>query len=398
MAPDGVNGTCARPCVRVRTRVRTRMPDVARAVAAVVALAIAVACVPFARTMPTSGFPAVASYLGAADRAPARDEAVDTSPDVVWRRRIGRGTLGLPAVGERVTIVATVDRWLYAIDTRTGVVLWRRRGDSPFGAGPVVGGGLIVSGSEGQYGRVAANRLTDGRRRWFIRIGDVAAPLTIAGGSVYGITSAGLAFAARLEDGRMLWRREIGPGRAAPVILGDRVAYVTMTDTIAVLDAVRGTLVARATLPLSTRAAPTRLDDSTLVLADPGGGLLAVAVPDGHVRWRVETSRPVLGPAVLARDTLFALTTECTLWRVPVAAPSAADSVAIPDCVTEAAPTVLRDGVLVASVRGEVILFDPRTRRRVFTRSVRGALRHPPLVLDGQILVAPTLGEVVSFR
>jgi outer membrane protein assembly factor BamB len=379
-------------------RARTPMRAVTRLLACALVVTVTVACVPFARSMPTSGFPAVASYLGAADRAPARDETVDTTPDVIWQRRIGRGTLGLPAVGERVTVVATVDRWLYALDTRNGQVLWRRRGDSPFGAGPVVGEGLIVSGSEGQYGRVAANRLSDGRRRWFIRIGDVAAPLTLAGGSVYGITSAGLAFAARVSDGRVLWRREIGPGRAAPVILGDRVAYVTMTDTLAVLDAVRGTVVARATLPLSTRAAPTRLDDSTLVLADPAGGLVAIAVPDGRVRWRVETSRPVLGPAVLARDTVFALTTECTLWRVPVAAPTAADSVAIPDCVTEAAPAVLRDGVLVASVRGEVILFDPGTRRRVFTRTVRGALRHPPLVLDGQILVAPTLGEVVSFR
>lgn len=367
-------------------------------VAALVPVALA-ACVSFSRDMPTTGHPEVRTYLSRPDRAPAREETVDTAPRELWRAKLGRpGTLGLPAVGERVMVLATPDRWLYALDTRTGRLLWRRRGDAPHGAGPIVAGGLVFTGGEGPYGRVTASRIRDGRRRWVLRVGDVTAPLTWADGTLYGVSSAGIAFAARAADGHLLWRREIGPARAAPVVLGTHVAFVTITDTLATLDAASGAVVERATLATSTAAAPTVLDDSTIVLADPAGGVFALAVPSGRERWRVATGAPVLGPAVLARDTAFALTTSCTLWRVPLAAPAAADSIAIPDCVTEAAPTVLRDGVLVASVRGELILFDPRERRRVFTRTVRGHLQHPPLVLNGQIIVAPSLGEVVSFR
>jgi hypothetical protein len=94
---------------------------------------------------------------------------------------------------------------------------------------------------------------------------------------------------------------------------------------------------------------------------------------------------------------VFALASDCTLWAVPLADPTRADSTGV-GCVTEAAPTLVRGGVLVATVTGDVIFFDRTARRRVWTRTVRGPLRHPPLVRHGQILVAPTLGEVVSFR
>ena len=403
MAPDGVNGTRGRPkaradAARAVVLLRARLSARARA-AAFATMLVGSGCVPFAHDMPTVGFPDARTYLGSPDRAPARDETVDSAPTQLWHTRLGRGgTLGLPAVGERVIMLTTPDRWLYALDTRSGKVLWRRRGEAPFGAGPIVAEGLVFTSGEGQYGRVMASRVSDGHQRWVLRLGDIASPLTYVAGTVYGVTSAGLAFAAHAADGKVLWRREIGPARATPVVMGARVAFVTITDTLTTLDAAAGTVVSRATLPTSTRAAPTPIDDSTLVLADPGGSLIAITVPSGRVQWRVATGAPVLGPAVVARDTAFALTTGCTLWRVPLRAPATADSTAIPDCVTEAAPTVLRDGVLVASVRGEVILYVPRARRRIFTRSVRGQLQQPPLVLHGQIIVAPSLGEVVSFR
>ena len=389
MPSDGVNGT-PRACRAPRAHAWRCLT--------IAALGAFTSCATFAHDAPTVGLPQVHGYLGGADRAPARDETVDSAPNQLWRASLRRGTLGLPAMGARMIVVSTTDRWLYAIDSRNGKLIWRRRADTPFGAGPLVAEGRVLSGSEGPMGRLTASRLSDGKRVWSHTLGDIGAPLAYAGGTVYGVTSAGVAFATRVSDGRVLWRHEIGPARAEPVVLGKHVAFVTLTDTLATLDAADGRVVNRATLPTSTTSAPTRLDDSTIVLSDPTGGVMALSVPAGRVLWRVATGTPVLGPAVLARDTLFALAADCTLWRIPVGAIAAADSVGIPECVTEAAPLVLRDGVLVASVRGEVILFDPALRRRVFTRTVRGQLQQPPSVLNGQIVIAPALGEIVSFR
>jgi outer membrane protein assembly factor BamB len=164
-----------------------------------------------------------------------------------------------------------------------------------------------------------------------------------------------------------------------------------------VLDAASGKVEVRAALPATAVAPLARLDDSTVVLASPMGSVLAVALASGRVRWEVHTGAPVSGAPAVADDTVFALTNTCTLWAIPVAAPTQPDTSAV-GCVTEAGPTIVRNGVLVATVRGEVIYFDRAAGRRVWTRSVRTEVRQPPAVHNGQIIVAPILGPIVSFR
>ena len=356
------------------------------------------ACVFRPKDVPRDARIDVASYQGGAARAGTAGETVDTAPREQWRVRLGRGTLGLPAIGERMGAVATVDRFVYAFDLRNGRTYWRHRADAPYGpAGVLAGGGRLFAATEGNNGRVVAIDLRSGRRRWSARVGDVASPMVLSGEVLYGVTTTGFAFALRASDGDRLWTQEVGPSRSSLVLLGDRLAVVTLRDTLATLDRATGRLELRATLPTSAIAPPARLDDSTLVVPSPDGALLGIGVPTGALRWRVATGEAVAGAPVVARDTVWAMTTGCLLWRIPVRAPAEADSTRV-GCVTQAGPTVVAGGVLVATVGGDVIYFDAAARRRVWTRSVRGPLRQPPAVRRGQIVVAPTLGDVVSFR
>ena len=40
-------------------------------------------------------------------------------------------------IGERVTVISSVDRWVYALDTRSGELFRRFRGTDAFGVGPL---------------------------------------------------------------------------------------------------------------------------------------------------------------------------------------------------------------------------------------------------------------------
>jgi len=347
--------------------------------------------------VPADADPDVPDYLGDVRRAPSAEEVIDTAPARVWSADVGRGSVGAPAVGDRVTAVTTVDRWVYALDTRTGRTFWRYRGDAPYGAGPAIGDGRVYVASEGRDGRLTALSLRDGKRRWRVRVGDVAGPIVLHEGTVYGATQDGTAFAYAAADGQRRWTRSVGPTRSSPLVAGSRLAIVTLTDSLIVLEAASGAVLGRSGLPSSTLAPLALIDDSTLAMASPAGGLLAVGVPGGRVRWHIPTGAPIFGAPSVWRDTVFALTNRCTLWAVPAANPAGADTAAI-GCVAVAGPTIVRDGVLVAAVGGEVIYFDRRRRRRVWSRAVQGELRHPPIVRRQQIVVAPASGAVVSFR
>lgn len=355
------------------------------------------ACSLFERhTAPASGND-VREYLGAAARRTALPDRVDDQPRVIWEAPGGRGSAGAVAAGERVIGLTTIDRRVVALDTRTGRLFWQWRGGNTFAAGPAIGDGMLFAASEGEGGTVTALVLSSGRRLWYHRVGDVRSPLVLRHGRVYGATTAGAVFAFDAVSGRRAWMYRIGPTRTGPAVLGDRVVIVTTTDSLVVLDAGTGRQVTRAALPATSVAPLATLDDSTIVLAAPTGSVVAVAIPGGDVRWQVATGGALFGAPVVSRDTVFALTNECALWAIPVAEPHSATSVPL-GCVTKTAPAIVRDGVLVATVGGTLELYGRPGGRLRWADTLRSEIRHPPMIVNGQIIVAPTIGDVVSYR
>ena len=361
------------------------------------ALVPLVACAVTFRDVPRDGVNDVPTYLGGATRALAADVEIDTAPQLAWHTTDIRGTVGVPAVGERVTAVSTVDRWVYALDTRTGQVFWRHRARAQVATGPLMVEGLVLFATQGREGLIEAVDLYTGKRRWQAEVGDVASPLVARDGYLYGATQSGAVFALSIRDGSRRWRAGGAPTTSGPLLAGDRVVVATLRDTLVVLELETGRTIRRSRLPATTVAPLALINDSTVALASPAGALLALDIPSGRVRWRVDTSAPIFGAPVVARDTVFALSNDGNLWAVPVGDSAGLVRASI-GVTTVAAPTILRHGVLVATVDGHVIYFDRVTGRRVWMRRAGGEFRHPPIVARGQIVVAPILGDVQSFR
>lgn len=369
-------------------------------------LASGAACGGHARRVPAAAID-VREYLGGPERAAGADESLSRDPREVWRTSPGRGTLGAVALGDSVVVVASVDRWVSALSTRDGRTYWRRRLDAPIASGVLVADGRVYAAEQSAAGKVVALRLRDGKRLWRRGVGGVSSPLLVAGGDVYGVSRAGTAFALRADDGRPRWQRRLGAGsRSGPIAVGGRIALVTVVDTLVVLDPATGRIELSRGLGDGVDAPLARIDDTTLAVASPGGSIAAVRLRDGATLWRVRTGAPVFGAPVVRRDTVYALSNRCTLWAVPATNPSAADTMAVSDdggerhlpCTTVAAPGLTRDGVLVATIGGALLLVDRGAHRTVWSRQLPGELRHPPAIRNGTIVVAPLLGDVVSYR
>lgn len=371
-----------------------------RRTAAAIAMAAAVSsmsCSLWQRDVAPANGGDVRDYLGASARRHAEPERIDPDPDVVWRAPAGRGSAGAPALGERVTVLTTVDRRVVALDTRTGKLLWQWRGANTFAAGPVMGDGAVYVASEGNSGTLTALSLSSGRRRWYHRVGDVGSPITLRHGRIYGATTSGFAFAYEAASGRRAWTYRVGPTRSGPLVVGEHVVIVTTNDSVLVLEAATGRVASRSQLPGSSVAPPALVDDSTVAVTTPGGSVHAVAVPGGGVRWQVTTDAPIFGAPVVSRDTIFALTNDCVFWTIPVAQPETSVHTSL-GCVTKAGPALVRDGVLVATVAGTLALYDRPDGRLRWADTLDSEIRHPPMVLNGQIVVAQTVGDVVSYR
>jgi hypothetical protein len=336
-------------------------------------------------------------YLLTPTRAPSVGETVAGEPRPVWRANTGRGVSSLPAVSSRVTLVTSTDRWIYALDTRSGATYWRRRGDGVFSVGPVASGGRVFVASEGTGGRVTALRLSDGGRIWQTRVGDVASPIAFRDSVLYVVNDEGLAFALGESAGHTIWKRSTGPSRSGPLVTSQYVVIATLRDSLIVLDRSTGTIVGTHSLPAGTAAPLALMDDTTVVITSPRGSIAAMSIRSGHVSWTVEANEAIPGAPVVHRDTVFAVGTSCTLLRVPHHAPNVVRRDSVADCVTVAPPLVLSDGVLVATLSGGITYISRRTNTR-WSKHIGGPLRHPPLVLDRQIVVATLNGDIFGLR
>jgi outer membrane protein assembly factor BamB len=375
----------------------TRARVTVKLIAATLALGGLVSCTTVSGRVPREGNNDVLEYLGSPHRSRNPSEIADTNPTVVWRQDGGRGTLGAVAMGERLTLITSLDRFVTALNTRDGTRHWRYRGVNPYGTGPLVAEGRVFVATEGDPGVVTAINLYNGRRRWQRRVGDVAAPMAFRNGTVFVSTQTGSVAALRSDNGKVKWSRSGMPSKSGPLVVAGKVVLMSITDTLFVLDATTGVTVSKTALGLSTIAPLAAIDDSTAVMTSPAGMVVAFAIPSGQVRWRQPTQGPVVGAPVVARDSVFAVTSDGVLWIIPARNGEGARSMAMA-CQSVAAPAVVRDGVIVATVDGRLLYFNTASGRTVWTRNVGGEMRHPPMILNGQMIVMPVSGKVVSYR
>ena len=361
-----------------------------------VALLCITACAVTFRDVPRAGINEVRDYLGSPTRTPAELEHIDAEPQTAWTAPAGRGITGAPAVGERVTVVASVDRWVYALDTRSGELFWRFRGSDGFGVGPVMGGGAIYVATETGDGVVTSIDVHSGKRRWQARIGRTASPMVLRDSLLYVATQGGFLVALNVADGTTRWARAAGASRAGPLVTRSFVALPGISDSLFVFEAVTGRPITRARIPGAVLAPLALISDSLIAATSPGGLVFTLALPAATVGWQVDTREPIPGGPAVYRDTVFVITNGCSFWQLPVA--SAASEPRKLGCRTRTGPTILRDGVLVATIDGELQYHARSGASRPWTLTIGGELLHPPVVQHGQIVVAPVLGDVMSYR
>lgn len=104
------------------------------------------------------------------------------SGTVIWARYVD--SCGESAVTVSGSMLYVSGCNVYALSAGTGTVLWHSTHFGPSITAPAVAAGLVVAGSQGNYGGLAAFDANSGRRVWLANE-FVQAPATVANGVVY---------------------------------------------------------------------------------------------------------------------------------------------------------------------------------------------------------------------
>ncbi len=354
------------------------------------------ACVTVARPAPESQEHSWRAYLGSSERATPVPATLSGDPAPLWRVTVNRGVVGAPAVTESLVVLSRQDRTVTVLDRRTGAMMWERNLSHDLGSGPLVDYDRIYVATLHSDGRVYALGLPRGRTEWSTKVGDVAAPLVVHDTRLYAATTEGEVAALSTTSGDPDWRARVGGAvRAAPLVAGGAVIVATTDDSLYLLDRSTGAVRVRRATEGAVLAAPA-LADSVVLVGTTTGRVEGCDTATLAPRWTVETGSGIVGSVAVQRDTAFVLTEAGALWRIPLAAPARATSLAL-GIVARAGPMPVAGGVLLAAVDGRLLLVDGAGATR-WSAQLRAPVLAPPLVDGGLILAVSERGEVVAFR
>ncbi len=316
------------------------------------------------------------------------------SLSLAWKYNTKGPIFSSPAVAKGIVYIGSRDKYLYALDAKTGAKRWRYATGGQINTAPAVADGIVYVGADKLYalksgqllwsyatgvttpvvsggtvyagnGILSALDATSGALRWSFAVGSagfgsVSSPV-VANGIVYFAGGGSYLLALSASDGTLLWHR-IAPSdsgswsQASPAVVNGVVYAGDVNGGFQAMDATTGA-------PLWTYLSGASGNGEYSALSSPavangviyvmGASYLhALKASTGEVLWKglgaqsYSPTSPVVANGVVYACCLYAIDaqTGTYLWSYPV--PAAASS-----------PAVVNGMVYAGSIDGNVYAF-----------------------------------------
>jgi outer membrane protein assembly factor BamB len=311
--------------------------------------------------------------------------ALGEAPKLAWRRNVGAsrddspenivGSGGLAYADGRL-FVSTAFANLYALDARTGKIVWRRRLSGPMRTSPTVSDGRVyqvtvdsrvhaLSAEDGRRlwnhtaieessgilgdaspavaadvvitaypsGEIYAIRQVNGRTMWsdtvvaispadpLATLAEIRADPVVDRDTVYVVSHSGRMAAINLQTGRRTWELSLG-GIVTPWVAGDFIYVITNRQELVCIYRQTGTIrwitQLRRFVDLEKPTEPVVwwgpvLAGNRLLVTSSHGYIGAISPYTGKFLGLIEVGDPINTPPVVAGGTLYVMTDDATL-------------------------------------------------------------------------------------
>lgn len=279
--------------------------------------------------------------------------------------------LSSPLVHEGRVYIGSSDQRVYALDGRSGRLIWTYRTGGMVHSSPALAGRNIVVGSwdgavyalDADTGQLRWRFQTETEQRSSVMLGIQASP-SVDGSVVYVGSRDGHFYAICAHDGRLKWRYDAqGAWVASTAAVDDSRVYFGTSDTglVIALDKYSGKEQYRFVAGAWTFASPILVGED-LVTASACGEVFVLDAATGQQRWRYQTRQ--------AREDLFGILNDDTgrleQGRLFGAAPhtlhTALEHVKRLGAFL-ASPLWYKDQLIMVAATGEILIFGKKRGR-----------------------------------
>jgi outer membrane protein assembly factor BamB len=237
--------------------------------------------------------------------------------NVKWKRRIGKLSASAPAFAHKTLYVTTLEPGqAVALNAKSGKVLWRRQLPGRSESSPVVQGGRVFFGAES--GEVFALDEKNGKIAWQVPTGgNVKAGPALHDGTLFVGNYAGQMYALRARDGAVRWQAsDLGAGfgrsgrfYSTPAVAFGRVYAGNADGRVYSFEQRTGDLAWSQSLSCYVYAAPAVADTPgtppSIYIGSNGGVAYALDARDGGERWSVAVGGEISGAGSVIGDIFY---------------------------------------------------------------------------------------------
>jgi eukaryotic-like serine/threonine-protein kinase len=228
----------------------------------------------------------------------------------LWARGLHGYIEYAPSYCQGTLYVNTFKGRTYAVDARSGRVLWISQGQGPKPSTPAIAGDRLIVSSTG--GSVTALSRANGHVLWQLKIDAKveSSPVVIGNTAYFGATDGRL-FAVSVGNGHIKWAYNTG-GRinSSPSILGNRIFITTYAGSILALNRHSGhriwiTYIRRDFVQYESFYASASTDGKRLFTISRSGKVVALRASDGSVIWTRDLNTTGYSTPAVANGRIF---------------------------------------------------------------------------------------------
>lgn len=298
--------------------------------------------------------------------------------ELLWKYPTRNSVKNTIALDGDTVLAQDAEGWLYAINGKTGKLLWEQK--LPVKELPALIEGLATSGGivyAGSGKGLQARSTKDGKLLWTNsgweqREGTTTTISLGNGVLISGSQWQGL-FGNDAATGKLLWKTDKDGLRnrgASAAIHGDQ-AYITSQDGFFILDTATGTVIKHIKLPVSVDATSTPLvTDSEIIFGTAQEGLMALDRKTLAEKWKYASADALIYTSPYTRKISRTI---------------------------ESSPILVGDTVLVTASDGTFSALDRQSGKLIWQAKAGSPFFSSPAVSGNAVFVADFSGNVYAF-
>ncbi|MBX3073993.1 PQQ-binding-like beta-propeller repeat protein [Candidatus Obscuribacterales bacterium] len=278
------------------------------------------------------------------------------SGELIWRYDSNSMMIAGPVVRAKDVLVGTTDGALIKLDSATGAQQWKTQLNHPIVSVPVIANQTLIVPT--LSGKVSCLDINDAGKLWDV---DLKSPI-VCNPAVYGDNTAfvstrdGNIHSLQVRNGKELWRANLdGPIVSAPAVSADSIYVGTQAGTFFSLDIQTGESTWEHQCSRGIISGATIVFTS-VIFCSQDKWLYGCEKYDGRLRWKAAVKGTVQSTLSVAAQTVIAVSREGWMqgfdagnghmkWQKNFGRR------------LESQPLIMKDGMLIASVEGELTFY-----------------------------------------